>query len=237
MFRALANNNMNIHMITTSEIKLSVLVERSIAFNALRVVHNAFELQKPPTKTAKPPSASRTPARKADAVDVVSRLQGVGMEDLMIHDIQLDTTQARVTLIDVPNLPGIAAKIFDRVAEEKIFVDMIVQSFGAEDRIDLSFTVPREQLKQAITVTNAVAKELSISRISSGTEIAKLTVSGVGLRSHTGVAIGMFKALAEAKINVLMVNTSEVRVNVVVELDRGQSALEALNRQFQEAVR
>ena len=236
MFRALANAGINIQMITTSEIKISVLVERQQALSALRTVHGVFELENPP-KTVATKSVHDSSRRTPDALDVVSRLHGFGMEDLTIDDIKLDQSQARVSITGVPNEPGIAATVFEKIAANGIFVDMIVQSYGADERADMSWTIPRESHDDAVRIASELLKELKCSRVSSSKDIAKLSVSGIGLRSHTGVAIGMFRALTEAKINVMMINTSEVRVNVVVNGAEGERALKSLQHQFSDCFR
>ena len=236
MFDALAEAGINIHMITTSEIKISVLVNRDDSQRALRIVHQTFELEK-----EAPVSAVTTKAneRAADAATVVARLQGVNMEDLTIDDIELDATQARVTIQGVPDEPGIAARVFKEVAEEGIFVDMIVQSHPKSGRgqATLSFTAPREQLEQSLAVAKRISETLKCKGATSSPAIAKLSVSGVGLRTHVGVAIRMFKALASAGINVEMINTSEVRVNVVVEGDKGEQGLKQLQQAFKDVLR
>ena len=243
MFRSLADAGINIQMITTSEIKISVLVSREQGQQALRIVHQAFELQKPPTP-AKNGSATGAGAagsaggKSSAAADVVARLQGVqGMEDLTIDDVRLDDTQARVTISGVPDSPGIAAQVFERVAADGIFVDMIVQSFGRAGHANLSITVPRADLQKALKTAEELVKQFKCGPVSSAPQVAKLSVSGIGMRSHTGVAIRMFRALAEAGINVEMINTSEVRVNVVVAGSAGQRGLEALQQAFADTLR
>jgi aspartate kinase len=233
MFAALAGEHVNIQMITTSEIKLSVLVEREAGIPALRAVHRAFELEKVPPANGATGAPATTHANPADAAAVASRLQGVDMEELFIEDISLDDTQGRVTIIGLPDRPGIAAKVFHDVAAAGIFVDMIVQSHdNHSDRASLSFTVPRAQVDAGKDIAQRLAKEFACKGVSSSPGIAKLSVSGVGLRSHTGVAIRMFRALAENGVNVDMISTSEVRVNVVVEGRDGQKALQSLKAAF-----
>jgi aspartate kinase len=232
MFRALADADINIQMITTSEIKISVLVKQDVAQTALRAAHAAFGLHKVPKNL----TSRETTSSQADEIDVVSQLQTTGMEDLAIDDISLDDTQARVTILGVPNTPGIAAGVFEQVAKAGIFVDMIVQSYDSGDLANLSFTVPRDMVDRAVVVANAIAVSMSCNRVTSSPQVAKLSVSGIGLRSHTGVAIRMFRALAEAHINVEMINTSEVRVNVVVEGSRGREALTCLRRAFADSM-
>ena len=237
MFRGLSDAGINIQVITTSEIKISVLVKRDQFLSALRTVHQMFDLgQAAPGETAEA-WKSTTPAATLDAADVVDRLRGVDMEELTLHDISLDLTQARVTIVGVPDTPGLAAKVFDDVAAAGVFVDMIVQSFGHDCQADLSFTVPREKLDQTRQVAQALALSFQCSGVTSCPEIAKLSVSGIGLRSHTGVAIRMFRALAEAGINVDMVNTSEVRMNVVVDGQAGQNGLACLQKAFADVLR
>jgi aspartate kinase len=232
MFRALADAGTNIQMITTSEIKISVLVARDQGLAALRTVHQTFQLEKEPARLS--PTGEHKP-KAPSAVDVVARLQR--MEDLTIDDIALDKTQARITLSHVPDQPGVAAKTFERVAEGGVFVDMIVQSCGMRGRANLSFTVPEDSFDQAMKLTQQVAKDLACGPVTGSARMAKLSVSGIGLRSHTGVGIRMFQALAEAGINVEMINTSEVRVNVVVDRRDGSRALECLQKAFADVQR
>ncbi|MGV3607961.1 MAG: aspartate kinase [Planctomycetaceae bacterium] len=234
MFSALANAGINIQMITTSEIKISVLVSRDEAPKALRIVHQAFELDKAP----KIAPASNAGGNESDAADVIERLQGVSMEGLTIDEISLDPTQARVTISGVPDSPGIAAKVFAQVAAGGIFVDMIVQSHpAANGSAVVSFTVPQDQLKKSIEVSEGIAKSLGCKQVTSSPKIAKLSVSGVGLRTQTGVGTRMFRALAEAGINVEMINTSEVRVNVVVDGAAGEKGLAQLQKAFADVLR
>ena len=235
MFAALAAEKINIQMISTSEIKISVLVERDAALPALRAVHAAFELAKKPAAS----SAVETPTREsADAADVATRLQGVDMEDLMLDDVTLDDTQGRVTISGLPDIPGIAAHVFREVAASGIVVDMIVQSHDSHaDHASLSLTVPRDQVATAAEVARRLANEFFCGGTSSEPAIAKLSVSGVGLRSNTAVAIRMFRALADAGVNVDMVNTSEVRVNVVSDGKEGPAALASLKAAFADALR
>ena len=226
MFHALADAGVNIQMITTSEIKISVLVARDEAQKALRAVHQAFQLEQEPAAVLALEAQIMPPTR--DAADVISHLRGVDMEELTIDAITLDEGQARVSINGVPDTPGVAAKVFDEVAGAGIFVDMIVQSHnGHAGQASLSFTVPNAKLAASVDVANRLAATFQCEGVTSSPDIAKLCVSGVGLRSHTGVAIRTFNALANAGINVEMINTSEVRVNVVVD---GKTAAEALTR-------
>jgi aspartate kinase len=235
MFRALADAGTNILMITTSEIKISVLVARDEALAALGAVHQAFQLDREPAGACNtvgtPPAA---PHRASDAVAVVAQLQK--MEELTIDDIALDQSQARLTISGVADRPGIAAAVFEAVADGGIFVDMIVQSYGREGKAKLSFTVPQTQYKQCLDLLAGLVERLDCGPISASPQVAKLSVSGIGLRSHTEVAIRTFRCLSEAGINVAMISTSEVRVNVVVDGAQGQKALVCLQDVFADAM-
>ncbi|MEM7455606.1 MAG: aspartate kinase [Planctomycetota bacterium] len=234
MFRALADSGINMQMITTSEIKISALVEREQSLNALRTVHEEFELEQINDRIADKIEVNR---ETVDVVDVVSRLQEIGMEALVIDDVVLDNTQSRVTLRGVPNQPGIAADLFREIAEGGIFVDMIVQSFAGSDFADITFTVPRDQFEACASLADKISNRFGCEGIDRKESIAKLSVSGTGLRSHTGVAIGMFKALTVAGINIELVNTSEVSVNVVVDGDDGEKGIDCLREQFAGSLR
>jgi len=177
-------------------------------------------------------------ARNDIAAAVVTRLQNMNMEDLTIDDVTLDSSQARVTISGVPDKPGLAAKVFEDVAAAGIFVDMIVQSHpSAAGVATLTFTVPQDQLHKSVEAATRIAQALGCKQVTSSPNIAKLTVSGVGLRTHVGVAIRMFKALSDAGVNVEMINTSEVRVNVVVAGNSGQRGLTQLQTAFADVLR
>lgn len=228
MFRVLADEDINIEAITTSDIKVSALVSRDKAVDALRAVHIEFELDKPPSERVAFGELPHSD-KSAAPVDIVARLQR--MEDLTIDSISLDETQAQLTLFDVPDRPGIAATIFEAIARENVLVDMIVQSMGRDGLADVSCTVSRKELEHSLSVVNKLAAELG-GEVTHEPAVAILSVTGIGIRSHTGVGLRMFKALNEAKINVEMVSTSEVRVQMVVAADKGKAALAALKYAF-----
>ena len=235
-FRSLAEAEINIQMITTSEIKISVLVQREQSLKALRVLHGAFSLDKEPVGAARPHLTKFKDRPARNPVDVVEVLHGVDMEELSIDDISIDTDQAIVTIAGVPDVPGVAAKVFDDVAAAGIFVDMIVQSFGRQGHATLSFTVARKDVSGSLAVAKLLAEEFDCGPVSSNPKVAKLSVSGIGLRSHTGVAIRMFRSLSKAGINVEMVNTSEVRVNVMVDGAKADEALKSLQEAFADVI-
>lgn len=234
MFRALAEKGINIDMITTSEIKISVLVARDLAQEALRTVHEAFGLSIAPPNAAGPGEGAGAADRRNHTKELLARLER--MEDLIIEDITLDESQGRITLVGVPDRPGLAAQCFDEIAEAGINVDMIVQSVGNEGWADISFTVPQADYQRAVAKAADLAKLLGSPPPQSSAKVAKLSVFGIGMKSHTDVAARMFRALAEAGMNVEMISTSEVRINVVVAGECGANAVEALRREFAEAI-
>ncbi len=232
MFEAMAAAGINIQMITTSEIKISVLVDRASAIPALRAVHEAFQLER--TGVGHSPFV---PARTRAVMDLVplaeadtgsSEPRALGMEDLVIAGVELDESQARISLFHVPDRPGYAARVFRSIAEAGVFVDMIVQNIGIAGDSVLSFTVPREAAGRAVEAAeSAGARDVTVEPA-----MAKLSVIGVGMRTHTGVATRMFAALADRGINVNLINTSEVRINVGTDIARGREGLECLRRAF-----
>ena len=235
MFEALSNANINIQMITTSEIKISALVDRSDAQAALRAVHNAFDLHVKPADANVWEIGQKQTTEQLSINEIVEKLRSTNMEQLTLLDVSLLGNQARVTLSGVPDKPGLAEKIFKYVASAGIFVDMIVQSYdGYQGETAISFTIPDEQLDSCIEMLQQ--SNYGFRKVAGSKGIAKLSVSGIGLRSHTSVAIAMFKALAENGINVLMINTSELRVNVIVEAEHAQKGLEALQKIFAESL-
>ncbi len=235
MFRAVADAGINIQMITTSEIKISVLVDRNQSQAALRAVHQVFELHKRPADAAAWEEIPQRNSSDTDVARMVADLHSADMEQLSLSDVSLVDDQARVTLIGVPDQPGLAANIFDAVAAAGIFVDMIVQSCdGYLGETSISFTIPRSQYDQAMKVMHDLGKQFKFRRVQGAQDIAKLSVSGIGLRSHTSVAIGMFEVLSAAGINVEMINTSELRVNVVIASGSGNKALAAVREKFRD---
>jgi aspartate kinase len=235
MFRALADVGVNIEVITTSEIKISVLVAKDQGQLALRAVHKAFQLDTLPPDAPKDGVSAAVRGNHRDPVLIVERLRN--MEELTIEDITLDDSQARVTIAGVPDQPGIAAAAFEALSAGEIFVDMIVQSEGRDGLANLSFTVPQAALEKAVARAREIGRKLGCGAVTSSPKVAKLSVSGIGMRSHTGVAIRMFEALAQAGINLEMINTSEVRVNVVVNGAQGKAGLAALQAAFNDVQR
>ncbi|MEL7267055.1 MAG: ACT domain-containing protein, partial [Planctomycetota bacterium] len=234
MFRALANAEINIEMITTSEIKISALVPRDSAGAALRSVHGAFGLdQEPQDAKTWPQIRDGREETGADVETLVSRLRDDALEAVTLTGIQDTKDQAVVTLYGVPDKPGIAAEMFESIGKAEIFVDMIVQGADGDDgQTSISFTVDSDSLEDSLAVANQLRDSYALRLVDSRDNIAKLTVSGIGLRSHTSVGTIMFRCLANAEINVQLIGTSELQVNAVVDGDSAQSGLQHLERAF-----
>jgi aspartate kinase len=160
------------------------------------------------------------------------------MEELTVDDIMLDVAHARVTMTAVPDRPGVAADVFEAIGGQAgVFVDMIVQSVGRNGLADLSFTVPANTLAKSYALANQLGTQFGCPSVTSSPTVAKLSVSGIGMRSHTSVAIRMFRGLAQAGINVQMINSSEMQVNAVVAADKANQGLKALQDAFADAIR
>ena len=241
MFAALAETGVNLKMITTGDIKISVLVNKADGVKALRAVHQAFGLDKPRPGAGQPGGASAgAPALKKkvhpesgrDIVSIAQKLDS--MEDILVSDVLLSTDQGRITIFNLPDRPGNCSHVFQAVAAASIVVDMIVQNLAGPGRAELSFSVPNADLDQALRITTQFAKALDpATQVAADAKIARLEVLGVGMRTHTGVARRMFGALAARGINISMINTSEVRLSVVVDRQQGTAALAALKETFQ----
>jgi aspartate kinase len=234
MFRALAEKGINIQLISTSEIKISALVAREHAQEALRAVHAAFQLHIAPPDGKGRGDAAAGAGPKPDTAVLLSRLQR--MEKLVIEGIDLDESQSRVTFVGLPDMPGLAAQTFDELAEAGVVVDMIVQSVGREKRANISVTVPRDALQKTIAVAADLAKTLGSPQPTHCEKVAKLSVFGVGIKSHTGLAARMFQSLAAAGVNIELISTSEVRINVVVDQRDGHKALSAIKKELADAM-
>ena len=157
------------------------------------------------------------------------------MEDVVIRGVSLDKNQAKITLVGVPDKPGVASLIFQRLATSAINVDMIVQniSHGTETpATDLSFTIDKPDVAKALGVIDTMHKEVSFGKVLSDENIGKLSIVGVGMRSHSGVAAKMFEVLANAGVNIQMISTSEIKISVVIDLDQAEGATNEVHNSF-----
>jgi aspartate kinase len=242
MFATLADAGINLKMITTGDIKISVLVARADGVKALRAVHQAFQLDRAhpgagetgpivPSAFQRRPNVASEETHGRDLAAITHRLSS--MEDIVVSEVLLDTEQGRITMFNLPDQSGICSRVFQAVAAAGIVVDMIVQNLSGPERAQISFSVPRADVGRALQLTRELARSLHPAiEVVADPDIARLIVLGIGMRTHTGVARRMFGALADRGINIALINTSEVCITVVVDRPRGAEALTALRAAF-----
>jgi aspartate kinase len=152
------------------------------------------------------------------------------MEDVLVTGVAHDLNEAKITLLRVPDRPGLAAKILTPIANAHIVVDMIIQNASEEGYTDLTFTVPRADHQKALAMVKEVAAEIGARGVTSDTSVAKVSVVGLGMRSHAGVAARMFQVLAQEGINIQMISTSEIKVSAVIDAKYAELAVRALHQ-------
>ena len=155
-----------------------------------------------------------------------------GMEQLMVSGVTNNKDEARITLKKVPDQPGIAAKIFSPVAEAGIIVDMIIQNTRAGGQTDLTFTVPKAHFEKTLEIQKRIATEIGAEDVYGDDHIAKVSVIGVGMKNHSGVASIMFNTLARENINIIMISTSEIRISCIIEEKYTELAVRVLHTAF-----
>ncbi len=155
------------------------------------------------------------------------------MEAVLVRGIAHDTDQAKITIRGVPDKPGVAARIFGRMGDASINVDMIVQNTSADGVTDMSFTVPRSELKKVMAYAEPLKAEIEAREVIEDADMAKVSVVGVGMKSHSGVASTMFSALADNGINIEMISTSEIKISCVIHRDLAEEAVRVLHRAFE----
>ena len=155
-----------------------------------------------------------------------------GMEQLVVSGVTHNKDEARITLKKVPDQPGVAAKIFTPISESDILVDMIIQNTRAEGQTDLTFTVPKADFAKALEIEKKVAEEIGAQDVFGDKNIAKVSVIGVGMKNHSGVASIMFHTLAKDNINIIMISTSEIRISCIIEEKYTELAVRILHTAF-----
>ncbi len=236
MFRSLADAGINIEMISTGDIKISTLVSRDQCDAAARAVHAGFELDKalpsPPKVGWRRPKTEPI-ARPSEELEreVITRL--ATMEDIVVSEVRLDADQSRVTIRNIPDQVGVAATIFSAIADAGVMVDLIVQNVSRDNRSHMSFTVPRRDLEKCLQAVGRVLQKWPEAELRSEETIGKLSVMGIGLRTHTGVGERLFRALADAGVNVGLVSTSETRFSIIVDAEQAEKAAECLRQTFE----
>ncbi|MBU1864703.1 MAG: aspartate kinase [Candidatus Omnitrophica bacterium] len=154
------------------------------------------------------------------------------MEKVLVRGIALNRNEAKITVFGVPDRPGIAATIFKILAERNINVDMIIQNKTVSNRTDISFTIMKSELRKALPIVKKAAHKVKAKNILIDENIAKLSVVGIGMRSHTGVAFKLFSALAEKKINIDMISTSEIKISCIIASKKARQAVQAIHKKF-----
>lgn len=155
------------------------------------------------------------------------------MEEVVVSGVAYDKSQAKITIAEVQDRPGTAAAVFGPLADAGVNVDMIIQSSAAAGTNDISFTVGRSDVKKAMSLLEKISADLRAGRISLDDKIAKVSIVGVGMRSHPGVAAKMFRSLAENRINIDMISTSEIKVACTVKNTDGEKAVRILHKAFE----
>ena len=154
------------------------------------------------------------------------------MESAIVSGVTCDMNEARITLKRVPDQPGISAKIFGALSKAEIMVDMIIQNTRSDGETDLTFTVTQDDFDRALEISNAVAEEVDADEVLTATDIAKVSVIGLGMKSHSGVAAVMFEALAAENINIRLISTSEIRISCVIQSKYAELAVRTLHTAF-----
>jgi len=154
------------------------------------------------------------------------------MEKVLVSGVAYNKNEARVTIKKVPDRPGIAAQIFDPIFKSGIVVDMIVQNTSEDDITDLTFTVAKSDFLKTMKLVSHVAQKIGAERVLGDEDIAKVSIIGVGMRSHAGVALKMFETLAKENINIMMISTSEIKVSCVIEEKYTELAVRVLHEAF-----
>jgi len=156
-----------------------------------------------------------------------------GMEEVVVTGVTHDRGQAKISILRVPDRPGIASQVFGAIADKGIVVDMIVQNISRDGYTDMSFTVPRGDYARAVAALEDVARKVGAQGLVRDERVAKVSIVGVGMRSHSGVAARMFAVLAREGINIQMISTSEIAISCVIEDKYAELAVRALHDDFE----
>ncbi len=154
------------------------------------------------------------------------------MEDIVVSGVTLRKDEAKVTVRDVPDKPGMAAQIFRELATKEVNVDMIVQNVSREGSTDLSFTVAKSDLPETLRVSRSISRRIGAGEVTTDEGVAKISIVGIGMRSHSGVAARMFEAMARERINIEMISTSEIKISCVIRRQHAESAVRLLHKAF-----
>ncbi len=165
-------------------------------------------------------------------VGTIAKAETASMEDVVIRGISLDRHQAKLTIAGVPDEPGIAGRIFSNIAAAHIIVDMIVQNASIGGTTDISFTIHEDELENARKILMPVVGEIGAKRLNTASGMAKLSVVGIGMRSHSGVAARLFECLGRSGINIQLVSTSEIKIAVIIDEKDAERAAQLIHAEF-----
>jgi aspartate kinase len=154
------------------------------------------------------------------------------METVLVSGITYNKDESKISVMGVPDKPGIAAKLFTPLTTSNITVDMIIQNVSSDGLTDLTFTVPRGDFKKALKAVEETAKEIGAAGVQNDENIAKVSIVGVGMRSHSGIASKMFRVLSQEGINIQMISTSEIKVSCVIDSKYTELAVRVLHQAF-----
>jgi aspartate kinase len=154
------------------------------------------------------------------------------MEEVIVSGVTSDLDQAKITLQRVPDRPGLAAQLFMPIARDNVVVDMIIQNASADDKTDMTFTVPKGDVLKALEHVKSAAPEIGAGDVVFDTEVAKVSIVGLGMRSHAGVAARMFEVLAKEGINIQMISTSEIKISIIIDAKYAELAVRVLHDAF-----
>ena len=154
------------------------------------------------------------------------------MEEVVVSGVTINKNQAKITICSVPDRPGVAAKIFKELSAAGINIDMIVQNVSHLRQTDISFTVNKSELSKASRLTRKMAKEMQAGEVLEDKDIARVSIVGVGMKSHLGVAATMFDSLARDKINIEMISTSDISISCIIKRKFAETAVKALHEKF-----
>jgi aspartate kinase len=154
------------------------------------------------------------------------------MEKEVVSGVTYDRDQAKITVVHVPDRPGVAARLFTPLSEHNIVIDMIIQNASALGYTDLTFTVSKKDIREATKIISEVVREVGADKLEVDDNVAKVSIIGVGMVSHSGVAAKMFSTLAREGINIMMISTSEIKVSCVVEAKYAELAVTVLHDAF-----
>jgi aspartate kinase len=169
---------------------------------------------------------------KSDPGTLVTK-EEQGMEEVVVTGVTHDQSQAKISILRVPDRPGIAAQVFGAIAEKNVVVDMIVQNISHDGYTDMSFTLPRGDFERAVAMLKEIVRNIGAQGVVHDDRVAKVSIVGVGMRSHSGVAAKMFETLAKEGINIQMISTSEIAVSCVIEDKYAELAVRALHDAFE----